>query len=57
MTLSAVGHLVSGAVYKRALTIRIVDYVLSRVNEETGSGGLRKALVGLSAHIEYLNSG
>jgi len=57
MTLSSVAHLLSGEVYKRALTIQIVEYLLSRVNEESGVSGLRKALVGLSAHIDYRNSG
>ena len=57
MTLSSVGHLLRGEVYKRALTIQIVEYVLSRVNEENGVAGLRKTLEGLSAHIDYRNSG
>jgi len=57
MTLSSVGHLLSGKVYKRALTIQIVEYVLRRVNEESGSAGLRKALTGLSEHINYRDSG
>lgn len=57
MTLSSVRHLLSGQVYKRALTIQIVEYVLSRVNEENGAAGLRKALTGRSAHIDYRNAG
>lgn len=57
MTLSSVGRLLSGEVYKRALTIQIVEYVLNRVNEESGVAALRKALVGLSTHIDYRNSG
>jgi 5-methylcytosine-specific restriction protein A len=57
MTLSSVGHLLGGEVYKRALTIQIVEYVLSRVNKESGVAGLSKSLEGLSAHIDYRNSG
>jgi hypothetical protein len=57
MTLNSVSRLVSGEVYKRALTIQIVEYVLSKVSEERGQRGLRIALAGLSAHIDYRNSG
>lgn len=57
MTLNSVARLVGGNVYKRALTIQIVDYVLTKVSEESGQGGLRIALAGLSAHIDYRNSG
>ena len=57
MTLSSLGRLLNGEVYKRALTIQIVEYVLARVNDESGAAGLRKALTGLSAHIEYRNLG
>lgn len=57
MTLSSLGRLLNGEVYKRALTIQIVEYALARVSDESGPIGLRQTLKGLSAHIDYRNSG
>ncbi|WP_314437102.1 hypothetical protein [Massilia timonae] len=49
-------HMLNGERYRRALTIGATDYFLQRIREEYGNDGLRKALAGLSAHIEYRNS-
>ncbi|WP_306394738.1 hypothetical protein [Telluria beijingensis] len=56
MTIRSLRHLLNGERYRRALTIGATDYFLGRIREEYGNEGLRKALAGLSAHIEYRNS-
>lgn len=53
ITVRSLCHLLKGERYRRALTIGATDYFLSRIAEEDGKEGLRKALQGLSLHIEY----
>lgn len=53
MTIRSLRHLLNGERYRRALTLDATDYFLGRIGEEYGSQGMRKALTGLSAHIDY----
>jgi 5-methylcytosine-specific restriction protein A len=53
MTIRSLRHMLNGERYRRAMTLDATDYFLSRIRDEYGSQGLQKALVGLSAHIDY----
>lgn len=53
MTIRSLRHLFNGERYRRALTLDATDYFLRRICAENGIGALKKALEGLSAHIEY----
>jgi 5-methylcytosine-specific restriction protein A len=56
MTIRSLRHMLHGERYRRALTMDATDYFLGRIQEEYGNQGLQKALVGLSAHIDYRHS-
>lgn len=55
-TIRSVRHMLNGERYRRRVTTQITEYVMGRISEEYGPSGLRKALTGLSAHIDYLHS-
>lgn len=56
MTIRSLRHLLNGERYRRALTLDATDYFLVRIRDEYGDQWLRKALAGLSAHIDYRHS-
>jgi len=56
MIIRSLRHMLNGESYRRALTLDATDYFLGRIREECGNHGLQKALVGLSAHIDYRHS-
>jgi 5-methylcytosine-specific restriction enzyme A len=56
MTIRSLRHMLNGEPYRRALAMGATDYFLNRIREECGKEGLCKALVGLSAHIDYRHS-
>jgi 5-methylcytosine-specific restriction protein A len=56
MTIRSLRHMLHGERYRRALMMDTTDYFLRRIQEEYGDLGLQKALVGLSAHIDYRHS-
>lgn len=55
-TIRSVRHMLHGERYRRTLTIQVTNYVLTNINEQYGSSGLRRALEGLAGHIHYLAS-
>lgn len=56
MTIRSLRHMLNGERYRRAMTLDATDYFLDRIRDVYGSQGLQKALVGLSAHIDYRHS-
>jgi 5-methylcytosine-specific restriction protein A len=56
ITIRSLRHLLNGERYRRAITLQATDYFLRRIREESGNQGLRAALKGLSAHIDYRHS-
>jgi len=56
MTIRSLRHMINGERYRRALTIEATDYFLNRIKAEFGNQGHKKALAGLSAHIDYRHS-
>ncbi len=56
MTIRSLRHLLEGERYRRALSLPVTDYALVRIQQEHGAPGLKKALIGLSAHIDYRHS-
>ena len=56
MAIRSLRHLLKGERYRRALTLGATDYFLGRIRDECGEQGLKRSLVGLSAHIDYRHS-